>query len=528
MTFPLQTTLENLARQQERPSSHLNVLLEDTERSRALFFQGSGLHLDLSRQRLDLEIFETLLNFARINGVREQFQAMVQGHPVNTTEKRAALHTAARGVLSSLYPEIAEKLMDIHEKIFRFTRSLHNGEIRGSSGLAFTHALVLGIGGSRLGTEALHEALAARHPQRMALRFLSTVDPNAFLHVTGDLDPARTLVIVISKSFTTREVHVNLSQVRHWLKKAGLHVPSHQIAITAKGSPGDDQAGDYLAVFHMFDVIGGRYSASSAVGSLPLSLVYGPEVVETFLEGCREMDLHAMEAPEEKNLPLLIALCDIWNGDYLGYPAFTMIPYAHPLRKFPDHMQQLYMESLGKALTATDEPLAHGKQAMLCFGDTGTDAQHSFFQMLHQGRSIPLEFIGVLQPPPGETLRHEALTAHEELWINLLAQANAFAMGRSQGRLEQFCPGNTPSSILTLDDLGARNIGRFFALLEARTVYTGFLKGINPFDQFGVENGKELAKKFRSVLLDKPDSKKTDNGNPYFDALARGSFMPRS
>lgn len=524
---PFHAKLQDLARQAERPSAHLRSLVKKNTRCSNLFFHGGGLHLDLSRQRLDLPILHTLVDMAREKDLRQQFQSMMQGEYVNISEKRPALHTLARDCDTTVWVEgknVGQDLFHVQGRVFSFAEALRVGKIKADDGAAFTHILVLGIGGSRLGTQAIHDALAGRHAPAMDLRFLSTVDPNAFLHETRDLDPRRTLVLVVSKSFTTKEVHVNLEQVKTWMQAAHVPASRHLVIITAQGSPGDTGADACLDVFHIFDFIGGRYSASSAVGILPLSLVYGPEVVKEFLAGCREMDMHSAKACESVNLPLLAALCDIWNGDYLGYPAFAMIPYAHPLRSFPSHMQQLYMESLGKELTVSGKPLPASSLAMLCFGDTGTDAQHSFFQMLHQGRGIPIDFIGVLNPPPSLGNHETNPDPHQELWANLLAQADAFAMGRSEGRPEQICPGNRPSSILTLTDLYARDIGRLFAFLEARTVYVGLLKEINPFDQFGVENGKKLADTLVKAMHSSQPGADSGTTPQYLRALRCGGF----
>ncbi|MCW7755123.1 glucose-6-phosphate isomerase [Desulfobotulus sp. H1] len=520
--------LKNLSLKMKEPAFHLRSLLQDKERCAALFYEGGGLYLDLCRQNMNSEVMVTLTEKARERGVRQSFQDMMAGLKVNASEKRAVLHTAARNPGAPVWVDgndAAAMLATVLRKIFAFADAAHNGEILGSAGNRFSHVLVVGIGGSRLGTEAVYEALKARHPVWLPLVFLSTIDPNAFYLQTRELNPKTTLVLVVSKSFTTREVAMNQKMVRNWLKNSGVEPSDHMIHVTAKGSPGDCKQDICRDVFHMFEFIGGRYSASSAVGTLPLSLAFGKDVVERFLAGCREMDAHAAQAPEEKNLPLLAALCDIWNGEYLGFPAFVMVPYAAPLLFFSFHMQQLYMESLGKGQTLSGQPIPPEKQAMLCFGHIGTDAQHSFFQMLHQGRGAPVEFIGVLNSPleACADVSGHGLTPHEELWSNLLAQADAFALGRREGRPEQLCPGNRPSSILTLRDLDANHIGRLLAYLEARTVYVGLLKDINPFDQFGVENGKTLAADLRKHFSGEVPSS-GERVETYLNALRQGFF----
>ncbi|TWI74331.1 glucose-6-phosphate isomerase [Desulfobotulus alkaliphilus] len=529
MQFLQDAYLKNLAgKTLTDPSLHMRFLLEDKIRCQQLFHQGGGMFLDLSRQHLCSDVLNILMKEADQAGVQEKFAAMMAGKKVNTSEDRAALHTAARNADMPVRVDgqnIARILGDIHGKAFEFSSQVHDKKICGSKGKPFSDVLVLGIGGSRLGTQAVYEALNARHNCFLPLHFLSTVDPHAFIAQTRKLNPASTLVLVVSKSFTTREVvDINLSLVRNWLENAELRPSEHIVHITGKGSPGDNVSESAcLRVFHIFDFIGGRYSVTSAVGSLPLSLAFGPDVVKGLLAGCREMDTHAATSPADQNLPLLAALCDIWNGDYLGFPAFAMIPYAAPLQYFPAHMQQLYMESLGKGLSLAGQAIPHDKGAMFCFGDTGTDAQHSFFQMLHQGRPLPLDLIGILQPPPECRASSEGSRAHEELWTHLLAQADAFALGRTGGRPEQLCPGNRPVSIITLKNLMAEDVGHLLAFLEARTVYTGFLKNLNPFDQFGVENGKIMASELRKSLSESIFSSSGTTGL-YLKALKKGDL----
>jgi glucose-6-phosphate isomerase len=276
------------------------------------------------------------------------------------------------------------------------------------------------------------------------------------------------------------------------------------VTVTSKGSPGDDPRSPVLDTFHMFDFIGGRYSASSAVGGVPLGLYLGFERFEALLRGAGQMDRHAAEAPARRNVPLLAALLSVWNNNFLGYPAVAVIPYAAPLSRLAPHVQQLNMESNGKSVTADGKPLSFPAGPVV-FGEPGTNAQHSFFQLAHQGRPFPVEFIGVLRPQyGGYGSLSRGVTNHQELWSNLLAQADALAFGRDNPEdPARAFPGNRPSSTLVLEDLEPASVGRLLAFYEARTVFEAFVWGINPFDQFGVELGKRTAASIREAVAEK-------------------------
>lgn len=527
----IHTRLSELAATFAAPGHHLSQLTKRSGRWETCFHSAAGIHLDLTRQRWDIRVREALFSHAEALNVREKFSAMMAGEIVNTSENRPALHTATRDFTTDVYIEgrnITKDLADVYNQIQSFVANVHAGTITGASGKPFTHVLVVGIGGSRLGCDAIYQALAPRYPEKLSLRFLSTVDPVSFLMQTRDMDPESTLVLAISKSYSTQEMLVNLSFVENWLQKKGLQPKDHLVTVTAKNSPGDAGNREVLATFHMFDFIGGRYSVTSAVGALPLALAYGTDVVSAFLSGCQKMDQHARSAAPDENLPLLLALSEYWNGEFLNYQAFIVIPYSAPLFRFPDHIQQLYMESLGKSVTHSGEPLPE-KGGLFCFGDIGTDAQHSFFQMLHQSRQAPVEFIGVLEGPSEPLPLYNGVSGHEELWANLLAQADAFASGYQNTTPERQTPGNLPSAIVILENLSAESIGALLALYEARTVYAGFLRNINPFDQYGVEAGKRIATGYRKKMADMRngvfDATDGEALTRYLLALQKGSFL---
>jgi glucose-6-phosphate isomerase len=365
--------------------------------------------------------------------------------------------------------------------------------------------VVIGIGGSYLGTEFVSTALAAFADRQISVHYLANVDVHNFGAVARAIDPAATLWVVISKSYTTAETSANAHLAEEFMRAQGIDPARHTVTVTAKGSPGDDPDRPVLQTFHMFDYIGGRYSVTSAVGGVPLSLLLGYDRFDAFLQGAAEMDEHARNAPADENLPLLAALLSVWNTTYLKYPQQAIIPYASPLSKLAPHVQQLNMESNGKAVDIAGNPLPR-PAGVVIFGEPGTNAQHSFFQLAHQGNPFPIDFIGVRTPQYTHyTARSRGVTNHQELWANLLAQATALAEGRDHDDPARHFGGNRPSSIIVLDNLEPVNIGRLLSFYEARTVYEGFIWGINSFDQFGVELGKTVADRLRKQIAARND-----------------------
>lgn len=484
---------------------HLKHLLSQPDRIGAFSRSGGGLFFDFSRQRLDGAVVDLLVELAGERRLAEQFSDMVAGRKVNVTEARPALHTACRDFsktpLTIDGENVSEMIAEVRRKIETFVRKIHAGEIRGTTDKPFKHVVVIGIGGSYLGPEFVTRALDAYADKGLALHYLANVDIHNFGHVAGRIDPETTLWVVISKSYTTAETLANTVLAYDFMEKHGLDPGRHVVTVTAKGSPGDDPDNPVLETFHMFDFIGGRYSVTSAVGGVPISLSIGYDRFEEFLKGAEEMDRHALKAPPRENLPMLAALIGIWNNNCLGYEAQSIIPYADPLCKLAPHVQQLYMESNGKSVTADGRPIDGKRTGVIIFGEPGTNAQHSFFQLAHQGRPFPIDFIGVLHPQYTQyTSKSKGVTNHQELWANLLSQPMALAMGKDDENPAKRFDGNRPSSTILLEDLSPRNIGRLLAFYEHRTVFEAFAWGINPFDQFGVELGKTMASAIRSCL----------------------------
>ncbi len=532
--LPVWEKLASSAEKMELPEYHLKHFVEQESRLEQCSVSGGGLFYDYSRQRVDEQVMGYLFEMADSRKVREKFNQMMNGAHVNVTEDRAALHTAARHFLQDpVYDNghnVIPDLTAVREQIREFTQAVHNGQIKGSTGLPFKDIVVIGIGGSYLGTEFAATALSDQADQGIHLHFLSNVDIDNFSRITARISAETTLWIVISKSYTTTETMANLNQAKAFMRAQGVSPESHLVTVTSKGSPGDDPDNPALATFYMFDYIGGRFSVTSAVGGVPLSLYLGYDRFERFLKGAAEMDRHAAEAPPQQNGPLIAALISIWNNNFLGYEAQGIIPYSSPLSRLAPHIQQLYMESNGKAVTVHGEPL-EVDAGVIVFGEPGTNAQHSFFQLAHQGRPFPIDFIGAINPAnSGYNALSKGVTNHQELWANLIAQAQALALGKSDGNPARAFSGNRPSSTILLNSLAPESIGRLLSFYEAKTVFEAFVWDINPFDQYGVELGKTMASDIRNEIARKnedPDYE-MDNRDPirkfYLEKLFGGGL----
>ncbi len=526
--------LRPLAQSFDDERLHLKNLIQDQNRLENFSLKSDGFFFDFSRQRVNGAVMQELFDLARETRAREMFASMTSGEIVNVTENRAALHTAARNFSGSHVLvddlDVTAMMNEVNGQIKYFSTKVHEGTIMGSTGKAFTDAVVIGIGGSYLGCEFVYTALKVGVEPRIRLHFLPNVDIDNFGQVIQAIDPETCLWIVISKSYTTTETMANLNQALLYLEDNGIDPLKHFVTVTAKGSPGDDpsDSGQGLGAFHMFDFIGGRYSVTSAVGALPLSLAFGFEVFNRFLKGCHAMDVHAQDAPIEKNIPLIAALISIWNSNFLNYPAQAIIPYCSALSGLAPHVQQVYMESLGKGATIGGEPIDY-HTGVIIFGEPGTNAQHSFFQLAHQGTSFPIEFIGVVKPVyTGAPAKSKGVFNHQELWANMMAQAQALALGKIDDNPAKYFSGNRPSSTLVINDLTPESLGLLLSFYEARTVYEGFILGVNPFDQFGVELGKVLASDIREKIRRRNDGE-TDAAAPldptvkfYLDTLFKG------
>jgi len=531
---PVWKKLTQHAAVMNNPEKHLKNLLNEKDRFKNFSLNGADIFYDYSRHRVDETALELLFELSNVRNIRKTFNFMVSGEKVNVTEDRAALHTASRNFSdNSIFvdkKDIMPEIRRVKNEINDFSSKVRKGKIKGSTGKPFEHLVVIGIGGSYLGTEFVSSALEVYAAENIKIHYLANVDIHNFGQIVSRINPETTLWIVISKSYTTAETMANANQARIFMEDKGLDPSKHFVTVTSKGSPGDDPDAPILSSFHMFDFIGGRYSVTSAVGGVPLSIYLGFDIFERFLKGAREMDIHANSAPDRENLPLIAALISIWNNNFLGYPAQGIIPYAAPLCKLAPHIQQLNMESNGKSVRQYGEPL-EAPSGQIIFGEPGTNAQHSFFQLAHQGRPFPIDFIGVVTPQYMQyQSKSKGVTNHQELWANFISQPQALAVGKDSEDKARYFSGNRPSSTILLNNLSPENVGRLLAFYEAKTVFEAFIWGINPFDQFGVELGKTMASGIRNEIKMKNENEnhnfnENDSINKfYLNTLFSGKF----
>lgn len=464
--------------------------------------QGANCHLFFGTERVSDEILYHLWSLADEMKALEKMEAMQKGEVVNKidhfpSEERPALHTAMRTLFSPdgqapKAKEATQKALAELSKLKDFLPRLHE----------FTNLVQIGIGGSSLGPEAVYTALKNFSLPGKTVRFLSNIDPDAVFQTFKDLDLAKTVVVVVSKSGSTLETKVNEQAARHYFAKSGLEGKNHFISVTGEKSPMDDPS-HYLASFYMWDFVGGRYSVTSMVGLVMLAFTIGFEATWEFLRGADVMDRHALEP---KNLPLTSALLGIWNRNFLHYPSVAVIPYAEPLARFPAHLQQLDMESNGKGIDKNGSFVSFNTGPII-WGEPGTNGQHSFFQHLHQGTTVvPLEIIGFMKNQASFDLEIEGTTSRQKLLANLFAQSIALAQGHADSNPNKNFPGNRPSRILLAERLDPFTLGLILAYYEHKVAFQGFIWNINSFDQEGVQLGKKLA----TTFIDQFAGKKVD------------------
>ncbi len=469
------------------------------ERIHGCRLSSCGLDLLYATQRVDDRILDGLQELADQAGLIDAFLAMKDGAVLNRiegyeSENRQVLHTACRDIFSGppRAPEATARAREQLDRLRVFLEDLDQGRIVNHRGESFQTMVQVGIGGSDLGPRALYLALASlRRPGREA-RFIANVDPDDAASVLDGLDLSRTLVNVVSKSGTTLETLTNEQLVREALVRSGLEPSRHLVAVTGQGSPMDDPS-RYLATFHMFDYIGGRYSVTSMVGGVTLGFALGYGTFVELLEGAHAMDVAAEERDIRANIPLLMAMLGIWNHNFLGMPTVAILPYSQALARFPAHLQQCDMESNGKSVTRQGAPV-RWQTGPVVWGEPGTNGQHAFYQLLHQGTEIvPAEFIGFRNSQYGVDQFVQGTTSQQKLVANMLAQALALAMGRPHDNPARRFAGNRPSLLLLADRLTARTMGSLLAAYEHKIVFQGFCWNINSFDQEGVQLGKVLA-----------------------------------
>ncbi|KAL2249726.1 glucose-6-phosphate isomerase, cytosolic [Sesamum indicum] len=501
--------------------THLRELMCDTKRCQSMMVEFDGILLDYSRQCATLDTLNKLKNLAEAAHLKEKINRMFNGERINSTENRSVLHVALRAprdsVINSDGKNVVPDVWQVLDKIKDFSERVRSGAWVGATGKALKDVIAIGIGGSFLGPLFVHTALqtdneAAEFAKGRQLRFLANVDPIDVARNIAGLNPETTLVVVVSKTFTTAETMLNARTLREWISAAlgPQAVAKHMVAVSTNLTLVEKFGIDPNNAFAFWDWVGGRYSVCSAVGVLPLSLQYGFAVVEKFLRGASSIDQHFHSAPFEKNLPVLLGLLSVWNVSFLGYPARAILPYSQALEKFAPHIQQVSMESNGKGVSIDGVPLPY-ETGEIDFGEPGTNGQHSFYQLIHQGRVIPCDFIGVVKSQQPVYLKGELVSNHDELMSNFFAQPDALAYGKTPEQLlkenipehlitHKTFSGNRPSLSILLPSLNAYNVGQLLAIYEHRVAVEGFVWGINSFDQWGVELGKSLATQVRKQL----------------------------
>ncbi|WP_298222394.1 glucose-6-phosphate isomerase [Acidocella sp.] len=498
----------------------------DAQRFARFSARGAGVLLDFSKTSLNEESLAALLDLARAAGLEARRDAMFAGNAINITEKRAVLHTALRAPANvtvqveghNVVPQIQEALSNF----LGFAEAVRSGSIAAVDGKPFTDVVNIGIGGSNLGPAMVTGALSPYHDGPRS-HFVSNVDGADIADTLRGLSPARTLFIVSSKTFATVETMTNAATARRWVIESlgEAAVAAHFCAVSTAIEKCADFGISTNRIFGFWDWVGGRYSVWSSVG-LSVAIAIGAENFRAFLAGAREMDEHFCNAPLEQNLPVLLALAGVWHRDALGYPARAILPYDQRLIRFAAYLQQLDMESNGKRVTREGVPVAC-PTGPLVFGEPGTNGQHAFYQLLHQGTDvIPCEFYIAAKGHEPELEHH-----HRLLISNCLAQAQALLLGRTLedagGNPHRVFPGNRPSLVIAYETLDPATLGRLIALYEHRVFTEAVLWNINAFDQWGVELGKELATKLLPVVEGKESGAMVDGSTAGLISYLRGA-----
>ena len=499
---------------------HLKRLFaDDPVRGERMTAEAAGVYFDYSKNRVREETLKLLIELAERSGLRARIDAMFRGDKINVTENRAVLHVALRAPKgSSILVDGKNVVPEVHamlDKMADFANRVRSGLWKGHTGKRIRNVVNIGIGGSDLGPVMAYEALKFYSDRAMIFRFVSNVDGTDFVEATRDLDPAETLFIVSSKTFTTLETMTNAQSARDWslggLGGDAKAVAKHFVAVSTNAGKVSEFGIDPINMFQFWDWVGGRYSMDSAIG-LSTMLAIGPEHFNAMLEGFHAIDEHFRTAPFERNLPVLMALLSVWYNNFFGAQTVAVLPYDQYLKRFPAYLQQLMMESNGKHVTLAGTPVAT-ETGPIYWGEPGTNGQHSFYQLIHQGtRLVPCDFIAFGQAlnPIG---RH-----HDLLLANVFAQTEALAFGKTREQVKaegtpdwlvphRVCEGNRPSNTILMDRLTPAALGKLVALYEHDVFTQGVIWDIDSFDQWGVELGKVLAQRIIPELESKTEPK---------------------
>ncbi|MDA8132620.1 MAG: glucose-6-phosphate isomerase [Elusimicrobia bacterium] len=506
---------------------HLRELFaQDPSRAEKFTLEAAGVHFDYSKHRVTAGTINRLCDLAEAVGLREKIEAMFSGERINLTENRAVLHTALRAPGNATIVVDGENVVPhVHavlEKMEQFAGKVRAGEWKGHTGKPIRNIVNIGIGGSDLGPVMAYEALKDYSERGLAFRFVSNIDGTDFAEAVLGLDPAETLFIVSSKTFTTLETMTNALTARDWTLKAlkdEAAIARHFVAVSTNAAKISEFGIDTANMFGFWDWVGGRYSMFSAIG-LSTMIAIGPKHFREMLAGDNEMDEHYRTAPFEENIPALMGLLGLWYNDFFGAQSIAVLPYEQYLKRFPAYLQQLTMESNGKRVTLNGRAVDY-QTGQIYWGEPGTNGQHSFYQLIHQGtKLIPCDFIAFCRP------RHRLGRHHDLLMANVFAQAEALAFGktaeelRKEGVKDWLVPhktfeGNRPSTTMLLDELTPAALGRLVALYEHSVFTQGMVWRIGPFDQWGVELGKVLAGRIAPELEagEAPDLKHDSSTN---------------
>jgi glucose-6-phosphate isomerase len=507
--------------------THLRELFaEDPQRGVRFAVEAEGLYFDYSKHRITDETLRLLLRLAEECNLRERIDAMFGGEKINTTEGRAVLHVALRAprdaTITTDGQNVVPQVHEVLDQMAEFADRVRSGEWKGYTGRRIRNVVNIGIGGSDLGPVMAYEALRAYSERSMTFRFVSNVDGTDFAEATRDLDPAETLFIVSSKTFTTLETMTNAHSARRWLLetlKDDIAVANHFVAVSTNAEEVAKFGIDTANMFRFWDWVGGRYSMDAAIG-LSTMLAIGPGHYGEMLAGFHAMDEHFRTAPFERNLPVLMGLLGVWYNNFFGAQTVAVLPYDQYLKRFPAYLQQLTMESNGKQVTL-DGKYVDYETGPIFWGEPGTNGQHSFYQLIHQGtKLIPCDFIGFCRTLNSVGRHHDLLMA------NLFAQTEALAFGkteeevRAEGTAEWLVPartfpGNRPTTTILAERLTPETLGKLVALYEHSVFTQGIIWNIDSFDQWGVELGKVLAGRIVSELesSDEPDLKHDSSTN---------------
>lgn len=491
------------------------------ERFKEFSAQGAGLKLLFGTQRITKDVLTHLESLAEEAKAVEKMQAMQAGEIMNRidgfpSERRAVLHTAMRDLFDNpqkTEPAVAATALAKmeHQKLRSFLK-----EIEGED---YTDLVLVGIGGSDLGPRCLYLSLEGCKPNsERRCHFISNVDPDDAATVLRPLNLKKTLFVVVSKSGSTLETQTNEEIVRQALTTAGCKPEEHVIAVTGQGSPMDNPQ-RYKKSFYIWDFVGGRFSTTSMAGGIGVAFALGYETFEEFLKGCHAMDQIALKPKMQDNLPLLLALIGIWNRNFLNYPTVGIIPYSQALHRFAAHLQQCDMESNGKCIDQKGRSTSFSTGPIV-WGEPGTNAQHSFYQLIHQGTDpIPMELIGFKHSQRQQDKDVQGTSSHEKLIANLLAQSLALAMGQNSDNPNKVFPGNRPSTLILAEKLTPFTMGALWSLYEHKVAFQGFIWNINSFDQEGVQLGKVLATRILERIKQRKDSGSNGESYPLGDAL---------